>query len=255
MAKPNAEERRQKKKAAKQKKIVLLLVPVLLIAVGLQLPKLLGGSDDPDGGSTDAAETATEDSSAGAAGDDGETPAPATPAPDSAGPPSASGLLDVTVIVDLTEVPDSDPVSPADEGQLVSFSRFIGDDPFIQLVEVPDVQEGEEQPSEESAGAGGGEETPPASPPVTEIGAVVIQINGELETVVLDGTFPAEDPAFRLVSIGASKIEFGLVEGSFSSGIDTLELELGKSITLISQPDGFRFTIELVAFPAETITE
>ena len=82
-----------------------------------------------------------------------------------------------------------------------------------------------------------------------------MQINGELETVELDGTFPADDPAFRLVTIDARKIEFGLVEGSFSSGIETLDLELGKSITLISQPDGFRFTIELVAFPAETIVE
>ena len=51
------------------------------------------------------------------------------------------------------------------------------------------------------------------------------------------------------------QIKFGLVEGSFSSGVETLDLDLGKSITLISQPDGFRFTIELVAFPAETITE
>ena len=62
MAAKKSVQERQKQKQAKQKKLLMLLIPVLLIAAGLQLPKLLGGSDEPEASSTDAAETAPSDS-------------------------------------------------------------------------------------------------------------------------------------------------------------------------------------------------
>ncbi|MFQ5426959.1 MAG: hypothetical protein ACE5EV_07750, partial [Gaiellales bacterium] len=139
----------------------------------------------------------------------------------------------------------------AGEGQLVAFSRFVGGDPFVQLVDVP--AESEETAAQESASGGGGGEpqAPSSGDGVAEGAPALIEINGELESVEVDGTFPADDPAFRLVATTEDAVEFGLVEGSFSSGIDTLDLEVGKSITLVSQPDGFRFTIKLIGFPAE----
>jgi hypothetical protein len=36
------------------------------------------------------------------------------------------------------------------------------------------------------------------------------------------------------------------VSGSFSNGVDTLTVKLGEPLTLISQPDGARYTIKFV---------
>ena len=58
MAAKKSVQERQKQKQAKQKKLLMLLIPVLLIAAGLQLPKLLGGSDEPDPGELPRASSA-----------------------------------------------------------------------------------------------------------------------------------------------------------------------------------------------------
>ena len=38
----------------------------------------------------------------------------------------------------------------------------------------------------------------------------------------------------------------GLVTGSFSTGVPTVDLNVGETLTLISQPDGVRYEIELI---------
>ena len=71
-------------------------------------------------------------------------------------------------------------------------------------------------------------------------------MNGISESVTPGGTFPTSDPIFQLVSIAPSSVKIGLVSGDFSNGAKTITVKLGKSVTLVSQPDGFRYTIKLV---------
>ena len=240
-------EQREAQKAAKQKKLLMILAPVLLIAVAIQVPRLLGGDEAaPD-------ETSTAESVEGAEGAEGGAPppepgaTPADPAAPAGDPLAGDGIsLAAPTAASLSEVADSDPLAEVDNTELVSFSTFRGSDPFVQLVEGPSEEE-EAEAAEEAADPGsdpGGGDL--GDPGVIEAFAI-LEINGEQEVVQVGQTFPADDPAFRLVSVqGLASISFGLVEGSFSSGIDTLDLEAGRSITLVSQPDGFRYTIRLV---------
>lgn len=243
----SAQEQREAQKQAKQKKLLLILAPILLIAVAIQVPRLLGGDEQaaPDETST----TESVESGAPAGPDGGGAPAqePVGPtgAPDD--PLAGQGLgIAAPAVSRLADVADSDPLAAVDNTELLSFTTFHGSDPFVQLVEPPPAEE-EDPPADPAADPveepGSGD---PGDPAVA--GALaILEINGEQEVVQIGAAFPADDPAFRLVSIeGEASITFGLVEGSFSSGIDTLDLETGKSITLVSQPDGFRYTIRLV---------
>jgi hypothetical protein len=40
-------------------------------------------------------------------------------------------------------------------------------------------------------------------------------------------------------------VKIGLVSGEFSKG-DTVTVKVGKSVTLVSQPDGLRYVVKLV---------
>ncbi len=243
-------EQREAQKQAKQKKILLILAPVLLIAVAIQIPKLLGGDEEPAATDTTAVEEDGAEApapAAGAAPDPSPTASPADGTDPVLGDPLLGGPGVPSSVARLAEVSDSDPLAPVGVSELISFTTFIGDDPFVQLVEPP-------PPAEESGGggAGGGGGSGSGSggasgdPAATE-SLAILEINGAQEVVQVGGHFPADDPAFRLVAIdGTAAITFGLVEGSFSSGIETLDVETGRSITLVSQPDGFRYTIRLV---------
>ena len=74
-----------------------------------------------------------------------------------------------------------------------------------------------------------------------------LTVNGTAERVAAGGAFPASDPLFRVASIGASSVQIGLVSGSFSDGSKTMKLAVGRKLTLVSQPDGLRYTIKLVS--------
>lgn len=76
---------------------------------------------------------------------------------------------------------------------------------------------------------------------------VSISVNGTVTVVAVGDTFPTNDPAFKLVAIDGNIVKIGLAAGSFSNNVETLDLEVGDSVTLISQPDGARFTIEIVS--------
>lgn len=257
-----AEETLRKRKEAKQKKLLLLLVPVLLLLVGFQAPKLLKGdkSAEPAATDTTGAETGAVSTDAEPAAGAPTSGTPITPgaAPVTPGTPSAPGLPTgpaVQTVEKLADLPDSDQPLDAGEGQLISFSRFTAHDPFVQLVTPP-------APVEDSPDA-----TPPAEPPAptettgggdtsggttdggdvpSAIQAAVLQTNGVKETVPINGVFPSSDPAFRLVGIedDGKTARIGLVEGSYSSGGETIAVKLGETIVLVSQPDGYRYTIE-----------
>lgn len=250
---PKAEEILRKRKESQQKKILFLLVPVLGILLVIQGPKLL---KTVSGGSEPTKTVAAEEAPAGTA-----APAPAAgtttslPEGSSGAAPAATGTTTPaagaigTALVSLT---DTELPPQASEGHLVSFGRFVARDPFRQLVVAPKT---ETSGNGEAPAAGGtaksgdatGDASSGAGATVSGL-AAVLRINGVEENVSKEGVFPKDDPTFRLVSIEEKAVQIGLVSGAFSSGGDSIALDLGESIILVSQPDGVRYTIELVKF-------
>lgn len=226
---PNkAEVSKQKRKEAKQKKVLFLLVPVLLVIAFIQVPKLMksGGGSSTAAATTGAADTAPASTDAAPADTSGGAPASTAPA----APVLPAGPVQLV---------DSDLPPAADPGQLQTFDRFVGTDPFQQQVKPPS---GDQPPGDTTPPADTGPTTPEVLPNAAEL-----VVNGVLESVKIGAGFPASDPTFRLVSIDgkAKTIRIGLVRGSFSTGVPTIELEVGKKLTLVSQPDGVRYELEL----------
>ena len=234
---PNkAEVSKQKAKEAKQKKILFVLVPLLLIIAFIQVPKLMksGGGSTTAAATTGAADTAP-------ASTDASAPAPADT---SGGAPASTAPAAPVLPAGPVQLVDSDLPPAADPGQLQTFDRFVGKDPFDQQVKPPT--------GDQSTGStpDQGSTTPPGdtgSTPAVLPNAAELVVNGVLESVKIGASFPAADPTFRLVSIDgkAKTIHIGLVRGSFSTGVSTIELQVGKKLTLVSQPDGVRYEIEL----------
>ncbi len=48
------------------------------------------------------------------------------------------------------------------------------------------------------------------------------------------------------MAIDGNTVKIGLSDGTFSTGGETINLSVGDSVTLISQPDGARFTINII---------
>jgi hypothetical protein len=109
------------------------------------------------------------------------------------------------------------------DGQLVSFSRFPGRDPFAVV----------------RTGGSGSAETPPAS-------GATVEVNGASETVAIGSPFPASDPTFRLVSVEGQVANIGLVSGTFSNGAETIAITVGETLVLVAD-DGARYAIKLVS--------
>jgi hypothetical protein len=214
-----------KSKAAKQKKILLLLAPVLVILVVLQGPKLMKAFSPPANTESEAAETSPA-SAEGAATD------PAAPIT-----PSASGIL---IESDVPPAPD--------EGQLISFGRFTGKDPFRQLVQAEEDDSGAGSGGDSSGGdeSGGDSGEEPSGEDGDVPNTAELTVNEAAESVKVGGSFPSADPIFRLASIEGSIAKIGLVTGSFSTGVATLDLKVGETLTLVSQPDGVRYKIKLL---------
>ena len=268
-----AQQALAKQKEARQKKMLIALTPVLLGLLAWQGPglvKAFTGADAPPV-RTASSQTTTEiaaDPTTGAA-----------PAIAASGQTPAAGVVDA--------LPDSDQSSEAAEGQLVAFDRFVGKDPFRQQVTAnaasggdtgaradaggEDDTAGEDDPGGEddaggpgdaNGGSSGSGEDVTVAPPVGGGGGngdddgsssapktATIDVNGTREAVRVEGPFPATDPIFKLVSLGAKSAKIGLVNGEFSTGVQTIKLVLAKPVTLVSQPDGLRYTITLVSVP------
>jgi hypothetical protein len=192
MARKPSEAALRAAKEAKQKKLLALLVIPFIALLAWQGPKtfkaLQGGSPPPPSSAL---------------------PLPTTPTSTVPGQATPSG-----------ELPDSDPQPELLEGQLLSFSRFSGRDPFIPRV-----------PVDTSASAAGG---------------ATIEINGESEDVGINDPFPASDPTFKLVSVTDTAAIIGLVSGSFSNGADTITINVGETLVLAAD-DGARYAIKIVS--------
>jgi hypothetical protein len=215
MARQSREAALTQAKAAKQKKLLFVLVPVFLGLAVWQGPKTLKAFT---GGNSAAPPPAAT------------LPAPTTPAattPTATLPESGSGLN------------ETDPLIDPLEGQLVSFSSFESKDPFAGLGEdgapTTTTPEGTTTTTE-------GSETAAAR--------AVIEVNGSSEDVAINDEFPASDPAFRLISVEGDTAKIGLVSGSFSTGTETIEVDVGETFILVSETDGSRYVIRLVSVAA-----
>ena len=194
MARKPSEAALRAAKEAKQKKLLALLLVPFIALVAWQGPKTLkalqGGSPPPPSSALPLPTT---------------TPAAST-LPGQASQPG--------------ELPDTDPQPGLLEGQLLSFSRFSGRDPFIRRA-----------PVDEGASATAG---------------ATIEINGESEDVSIGDPFPASDPTFELVSVTDTAASIGLVSGSFSNGADTITINVGETLVLAAD-DGAQYAIKIVS--------
>ena len=192
MARRPTEAQIRAAKDAKQKKLLLVLLVPFIGILAWQGPKtynaLMGGTPPPP------PLTAPE-----------VTPTTTTP---TTTPGTEPGGL-----------PESDPELDPLDGQLVSFSRFPGRDPFVP----PSAGSSESQ----SAGA-------------------TIEVNGESEDVAINDPFPASDPTFKLVSVTDSAANIGLVSGTFSNGQQTITINVGETLVLAAD-DGARYAIKVVS--------
>jgi hypothetical protein len=150
-----------------------------------------------------------------------ETPAPATPAPGTAAPGTTAAP------VPPGELPDSEPLPSAAHDQLLSFSRFAPRNPFLPpagLVPEPVDPAGE---------------TP-------AVGSAVIEVNGVSATVNVNGTFPAADPIFQLVSLSQTAAVVGLTSGAFEGGEANVQIAVGERVELVAD-DGVTYTVTVVS--------
>ncbi len=197
MARQPSEAALRAQKDAKQKKLLIILVVPFIALFAWQGPKTLkalqGGSPPP--------------------------PASAVPATPTTSVPTGTPTLPGTGSDQGGVLPDSDLQPDLLDGQLVSFSRFSGRDPFVRVS--------------------------PSSSPQSAAGAT-IEVNGTSEDVRVNDPFPASDPTFRLVSVTETAAVIGLVSGSFSNGDETITINVGETLVLAAD-DGTRYAIKIVS--------
>jgi hypothetical protein len=197
MAKQPSEAALRAQKDAKQKKLLIILVVPFIALLAWQGPKMFkalqGGSPPP---LTSAV--------------------PATP---TTSVPTGTPTLPGTGADQDGILPDSDLQPGPLEGQLLSFSRFSGRDPFVPV--------GPSSSDQSAARA-------------------TIEVNGTSEDVRVNDSFPASDPTFRLVSVTETAAVIGLVSGSFSNGDDTVTINVGETLVLAAD-DGTRYAIKIVS--------
>lgn len=259
-----------KAKEAKQKKIAIGGLVLLLALLGVQGPKTLKMLQGPQ---------PIEDPVAAAAV---PLAPPGTPLPAGAPPAggTAAGATSATPAPDVTSLADSDPAPAAEAGQLATFERFASKDPFAQQADAvvrprpAAPSDGEtsaaagDDPDSESdggdagftpAGAGGGMAETNGGASTTDApqpaAATSIAVNGVPEDVQPEQAFPAGEPTFVLVSLAkdGKSAEIGIAGGAYAGGAETIELTVGKKLTLRNTADGSTYVLELLAvagFPA-----
>ncbi len=230
------EEAAREAKERKQKKLLIGLAPLLLLMLAWQGPGILkqltggGAATTTSAGATTLASTA---------------PAPTDPT--GAAPTTAGGTaVVVTPSGTPGNLPDTDETVTAGEGQLLRFDRFLGKDPFQQQVEANEAAPPPSNPGDTRRLGDAGPDRPGDEEPSAYTSAT-LDTNGVQEELSKGSSFPASDPLFRLVSISAKSVKIGLVSGSFSNGQETVTVKVGKTVTLVSQPDGVRYVIKLVS--------
>ena len=199
-----------KVKDARQKKLLLVLAPVLLGLLAWQGPKTyksLNANHAPPPPPVAGTTTVT------------------TTTTSVGGSPTAGGGNDA--------LPDTDVPRTGDHGKLISFNRFVSKDPFRQVIPPGAGAASDEEGSEEQSDK-------PAN-------TAVIEVNGDVEGTDVGASFPASDPIFRLISINDETAKVGLVTGSFSNGAETINVAVGETLVLVSDPDRSRYAIKLIS--------
>jgi translation initiation factor IF-2 len=234
-----------KAKAKRQKIIAGVLGLVLVGVLFLQAPKILGMFG---GSSTTASEPAATPPPAPAA------PVPATPGAPASATPAAAPTGSPSLV-------DSDPAPVPSDGQLVTFDRFESKDPFVpQVTDDPTGQtpapsaptdgapktEQTEQTEQPKQASGGATLAPqPTQQPVSN--AVTVAVNGTRHEVSPGGSFPEDDPIFRLVSLKRGTARVGIVGGGYANGAPTITLTKGgKPVTLMNTADGTTYVLRYV---------
>jgi hypothetical protein len=240
-----------KAKAAKQKKIVIGLCVFLALAMAYAVSTMMklngGGGGKPVAAAPSSA--AVQPTAA--------TPAASTAVPTAA--PTLSGSLAVAPVAPVA-TDASGLISaikpPADTGQLESFSRFDGKDPFADASLGSSSSSGKSGSSSSGSGSSGSAKppkTPPAppTPPAPVPTSAVISINNVPESVVTGSNFPSANPTpsvnglFNLRSLTATTATVAIVGGSYASGSSALTLKVNKPVTLVNTADGTRYTLML----------
>ena len=227
MARQSREAALSQAKAAKQKKLLFVLVPVFLGLAVWQGPKTLkaftGGNAAP--------------------------PPPAATLPAATTPSVTTAVA--PVLTPGSALNETDPVIDPLEGQLISFSSFESKDPFAGLPEAatepaPD-SGGTSSESSGSAGEGGFEAPDSFVDDHANARRIAFfAVNGTTEAVSQTKTFPNSDPVFRLVKVDSQAVQIGLVSGTFSTGEDTIEMEVGDSFVFVSETDAARYELTLL---------
>jgi hypothetical protein len=197
VAKPTTEAVLRAQKERKQKIFIAVAGVVLLALVAWQGPKTykaLRGSSE-------------------------QTPLPITTPPPSTSTTPGTGTAALSG--QEGSLPDSDVQPNLLDGQLLSFSRFSGRDPFTTASSSTDV-----------------------APAGTT--AATIEVNGTSEDLGIGDSFPASDPTFKLVAVSAQGATIGLVSGSFSNGDARISINVGETLVLAAD-DGARYAIKLVS--------
>jgi hypothetical protein len=196
------------------------------------------------------------------------TPAPATttsatPTPISA-PSLSGGNATVAAASGGDGISDPDTVPAPESGQLLAFGLFRSKDPFVQQLNlngptgssgVVPVSTGASGPATGDSGGAPVSKPKPAPQPVSKPATTptaapttaVISVNGAPESVQVDGTFPAADPFFKLVSLTKKGAKISIAGGSLETGAPTVTLVKNKALTLMNTADGTRYVLRLVS--------
>ena len=225
-------------KQRRQKKLLLALSPVLLLLLVWQGPKTLSALRGGEAAPAEATPAATQaPASPAAAADERGATAPGH------GPAGAAAL------------PDTDDVPTAGPGQLVSFTRFVGKDPFRQQVSEPEAPTSEDveaaPPATEAARqAPAGEDAEASSTWDADDEVAVLAVNGRRSELRVGASFPQGDGVFRLVSLTAGTARVGLVSGTFSTGKKTIALAPGERVVLENEANGVRYVVRFLRVAA-----
>lgn len=88
-----------------------------------------------------------------------------------------------------------------------------------------------------------------AAPTVGAAPAATIAVNGISEQIAMNGQFPAADPVFRLVALGAGSVQIGVADGGSAGGQQSVTLLRGRPLTLLDTSSGARYELRLVSLP------
>jgi hypothetical protein len=77
--------------------------------------------------------------------------------------------------------------------------------------------------------------------------SATISINGVPEAIGLKALFPAADPLFRLVALGADEVQIGVVGTTTPGAEQTVTLKRDRVLTLLDTVSGARYELRLIA--------